>query len=233
LPPKQLSADKKKSNVSICIASPFGGSYRTTLSVYLSNVLSLSRRTLLISMDPFFTPIRYGLPYSDGALTKCIASLVARVYEFTGKSGVYDFAERIGAYITNNGSFEGLYGCDHWADVTELTQENALRLIESAKCEYEAIVVDVSDLYRAGSGFIESCDFVFTPMQGNADAHGKLQEWKRQLAMMGIDADSTLQMLNVPFDEDVESGQCLIADMENGVLGEYAKFLAERCAKDE
>jgi hypothetical protein len=224
---------QKKDNISICIASPFGGSYRTTLSVSLSHTLSHSRHTLLISMDPFFTPVRYGLPCSEGALTKCIASLVARDYDYTDRAGTYDFAERIGSFVTKSGSFDGLYGCDHWADVTELTQENAFRLIESAKCDYEAVVVDVSDLYRAGAGFIEACDFIFAPMQGVADAHGKLPEWKRQLAMMGIDADSALQMLNVPFDEAVANGQCLMSDMEHSVLGEYVKFLADRCLKDE
>lgn len=195
-----------------CVCTPVGGSYASTLALALGSYFSASRRTLFISLDPFFTLPGEKKDISDSNFTDAIYYL-----EQNGD----EIYEHIRKKIGKIGNLDFISGVSHWFDLYDFAPEHMHRLL-SAICgsgDYDRLIFDVGIIGAASMELLLAAERIYTPLGSGSE--NKMAEWRRQIEFSGqLDILEKIHEIRVPYDSSLENG-FTYEQLSNGRLADF------------
>ena len=200
----------------IMIYSPLGRCGKTTFAITMANYLGSQSKCLLLCLDEF-----------------------CGIFRFIAEEAVIDFSDVINAFmkgkyswalfsqsICHFGNTDYIAPVRYPEDAGVLNADQLTDLIESIADEsgYENIVIDVGDIGRKATDFIELADEIFVP--SNPKNNLKVEEFENCLKASGReDVFSRLRMVELPFEEKYETAMLKEDDYSYGSMRDYTRNL--------
>lgn len=148
------------------------------------------QNTLYISFDPFFSPQIFGLKEKNMGITEGICLL---------KNKLENTNEQLKSKMLHAKNCDIYGGCVHWADCTEILEDEAVTLVREliGNSFYKRVFIDFGGLYRMAGGLIKLCHKLYIPEPLSMYEHDRMSAFDRQAELMGINIKEQAEF--IPF----------------------------------
>lgn len=223
IPKQPFLVQRNQETEIIGIVSPSGGNFCSTFAITVSAIYAKKKKTLLISFDPFLDMECIGI-------SSQLCGISEAVYFLRQDLKIEDVIVDIETVIGHTNGVDYLLGCMHWADLTEISGEEAKKLLDvlSGIGEYERIIVDIGIFCRASAQLLSNCNILYEPYFGTRAEERKEQEWKRQFRMNNKEMAEKIQRVYLPYDKVLETGEYSFEELTKGTFGLFVKEFLEQ-----
>ena len=200
------------------IYSPIGRCLQTSFSLVLGQLLSRSKKTLYINLEP----------YSG------FQSLFGKRHERNMSDILYFYKKRherfyfqLNSCIESFGKLDYIPPARSYIDLLSVDEESWIGFLEAiiAQTDYEYIILDLSDYVRGLIDILNSCDYIYTITKEDGIAKAKIEQYEQMLTFTNHeDLLQRIKKCNLPVFKELQKQ---LEELPYSELATYVQKLIE------
>lgn len=203
----------------IGVCSPAQEPSSNLISLSLAYEYGKTRKTLLLSFDPFLNSKILGVREEIQGISELI-------YFMKQKNN--NLSLKINSIVDKKETFDYIAGVSHWIDLFELMEEETNKLLNEIKTNlgYDVIIIDMGNFNHFTLALMEHCDYIYQVMNKGELHREKDREFRRQVILKKDElfAKKIFQIASLNLELDID----LWVSIKEGKFNQFAKELIVR-----